>query len=377
MILLSAPNISGNEWKYVKECLDTEWVSSVGSFVNDFEKSVSDFTKSKYAVACSSGTSALHISLIVSGIKKGDYVIVPNITFIASANSIKYLNANPIFIDVNQDDWQMDLDLLSDFLEKNTYKKNNLSYYKKNHKVIRAIMAVHILGNICDMDKLSYISSKYNIKIIEDASESLGSYYNGKHSGTFGEIGVFSFNGNKIITSGGGGMIVTNNLKLSSRAKHITTQAKAHNFEYFHDEVGFNYRLVNPLAAIGLAQMENLNKFIKIKQKIDSIYRKNLNKIGDIKFQKISKNVNHNSWLFTFMTKKKDLLLKKLNSLKIQSRPLWIPMNRLPIYEKDLYVNNNDISNKIYQKCISIPSSSNLKDDQIQFILKSIKNEYL
>ncbi|MDQ6757250.1 MAG: DegT/DnrJ/EryC1/StrS aminotransferase family protein, partial [Bacteroidota bacterium] len=206
MLLLSGPNIAGNEWKYIKDCLDTGWVSSVGAYVEKFEKMTADFAGCKYAVATSSGTTALHTCLILNGIEKDDYVIAPNITFVASINSIKYTNADPILIDVNAETWQMDLDLLEEFLSTETEIKNDNSIYKKNRRKIKAIMPVHVLGNMCDMERLINIAEEYKLTVIEDATEALGSYYKNKHAGTFGLMGTFSYNGNKIITTGGGGM---------------------------------------------------------------------------------------------------------------------------------------------------------------------------
>ncbi len=252
MILLSGPNVSGNEWKYVKECLDTAWVSSVGSYVDKFEGIVADFSGSQYGIASSNGTSALHIALELSGVKTRDYVIAPNVTFIASINSIKYTKANPILIDIDPNTWQMDLDILSDFLENETYIKGEYSYLKKINRRIPVIMPVHVLGNMCDMDPFLNIANRQKIVIVEDSTEALGSYFKGKHAGSYGKFGTFSFNCNKIITTGGG-MIVTNDEGLAKKAKQITTQAKCAPFEYIHDEVGYNFRLVNVLAALGVA----------------------------------------------------------------------------------------------------------------------------
>ncbi|MBK7095850.1 MAG: LegC family aminotransferase [Saprospiraceae bacterium] len=316
MILLSGPNISGNEWKYVKDCLDTQWVSSVGSYVNKFEQMVAEFAGCKYGVAASNGTSALHISLELLGVKRNDYVIVPNVTFIASLNSIKYTKADPILMDIDPETWQMDLNLLEEFLENDTYIKGNHSFLKKNNRRIPAIMPVHVLGNMCDMDKLTGIATRYKLHVVEDATEALGSYFNNRHSGSFGILGSFSFNGNKIITTGGGGVIVTNDEDLAKRAKHLTTQAKCDPFEYIHDEIGYNYRLVNVLAAMGVAQMEQLPDFIKRKHEIDTFYKNTLSSTGDISFQKVLPEVNPNYWLFTFKTKKQKELLKILNEKK-------------------------------------------------------------
>ena len=377
MILLSSPNISGNEWKYIKDCLDTEWVSSVGSYVDKFEKSLSDFTKSKFSIATSSGTSALHISLILSNIKENDYVIVPNITFVASLNSISYVGAKPILIDIDKRTWQMDLKLLIQFLEINTKMLNGKCYLKKNNKRIKAIMPVHVLGNILDMEKLVDICKNFNLKIIEDSTEALGSYYNNKHAGTFGTFGTFSFNGNKIITTGGGGMIITNDEYLAKKAKHLSTQAKSDSFEYFHDLIGYNYRLTNIAAAMGLAQMEKIDSFIKRKHYIKNFYIKRLKNLGDIEFQKLEKNSNPNWWLFTIKTNKKNELLKVLNKNNIQARPFWVPMNNLPMFKNEIYISNNDYSKNIYDSCISLPCSTNILDKELEKICELIKSYFV
>ncbi|HMJ48011.1 MAG TPA: aminotransferase class I/II-fold pyridoxal phosphate-dependent enzyme, partial [Ferruginibacter sp.] len=251
MLLLSGPNMGGNEWKYVKDCLDTGWVSSVGAYVDQFEKMSSEFAGTKYAVATSSGTTALHICLILMGVNEKDHVITPNITFIATVNSIKYTGASPIFIDTDENSWQMDPDLLEEFLETETQQKDGSCFHKKTGKRIPVIMPVHVLGNMGDMDRFMAIAKKHNLVVIEDSTEALGSYYKGKHAGSFGLMGTFSYNGNKIITTGGGGMIVTDDENLAKKAKHLTTQAKSDPFEYVHDEIGYNYRLVNVAAAMG------------------------------------------------------------------------------------------------------------------------------
>lgn len=374
MILLSGPNISGNEWKYVKDCLDTQWVSSVGSYVNKFEQMVAEFAGCKFGVAASNGTSALHISLELLGVKRNDYVIVPNVTFVASLNSIKYTKADPILMDIDPETWQMDLNLLEEFLEKDTYIKGNYLFLKKNNRRIPAIMPVHVLGNMCDMDKLTGIAQKYKLQVVEDATEALGSYYKNKHAGSFGILGCFSFNGNKIITTGGGGVIVTNDENLAKRAKHLTTQAKCDPFEYIHDQIGYNYRLVNVLAAMGVAQMEQLPDFIKRKHEIDAFYKNTLSGTGDISFQKVVPEVNPNYWLFTFKTKKQKELLKILNEKNMQSRPFWVPMNQLKMFKKSLYINRADVSDEVYSSCLSIPCSTNITDHELESITDTIKS---
>jgi len=373
MIPLSIPHLNGNELKYVTECIETGWVSSAGAYVSKFENLVAEYSQNKYGVAASNGTSGLHLALHMLGIDKHDHVIIPNITFIASANAAVYTNAEPIFVDVDPETWQMDLDLLESFLETHTVQTEYGRLYEKTSKIIKCIMPVHVLGNMCDMPRLSFIADKYNLKIVEDASESLGSYWDGQHSGTWGAMSVFSFNGNKIITTGGGGVVVTNDEKHAIRAKHLSTQSKVDAETYFHDEIGFNYRLVNVLAAIGVAQMEQLPEFIIRKKKIDAFYRENLAGIGDISFQKIVDNVDPNCWLFTFASSKQQEILQSLKENEIIARPFWTPMNQLPMFQSNVYVQDKDHSSLIHKNCLSIPSSVNLTEDQLLDVVTTIK----
>lgn len=376
MLLLSGPNMGGNELKYVTECIETGWVSSVGSYVDKFEKMSAEFAGTKYAVATSSGTTALHICLILMGIKQDDYVIAPNITFIATLNSIKYTGASPILIDTDADNWQMDLNILEEFLQNETEQRGNVCYHKKTGRRILMIMPVHVLGNMCDMDRLLAIAKQHNLIVIEDSTEALGSYYKGKHAGSFGLMGTFSYNGNKIITTGGGGMIVTNDEALAKKAKHLTTQAKSDAFEYVHDEIGYNYRLVNVAAAMGVAQMEQLPAFLERKKEIIAFYKKELSGVGDIKFQQVSDDVNPNWWLPTIMTSKQKDVLKILNDNKMQSRPFWVPMNQLRMFKDDIYINKDDRSNFVYQNCLSIPCSTNITNEELQAVADKIKEVF-
>ncbi len=377
MIPLSIPHLDGNEWQYVKQCLDTGWVSSAGAFVDDFERKMADFVGTKYAVACMNGTAGLHLSLQMLGVESGDYVLLPNITFVASANSIAYTGARPLLIDVDPGTWQMDLDLLEQFLaEKTTVNAMDELVYQPDGTRIKAIMPVHVLGNMIDMHRLLAIAKKYQLTVIEDATEALGSYFNKKHAGSFSPLGVFSFNGNKIITTGGGGMIVTDDEALAKKAKHLTTQAKISSDEYIHDEIGYNYRLVNILAAMGVAQMEQLPGIIERKQKMNAFYREHLDGIGDICFQQVKEGVNPNCWLFTMRTNRMRELLPYLNKQGIQCRPFWMPMNQLPMFEQVPYYAQHDHSNAVYQTSISIPSFAGLTDDQLETVVQQIKAFY-
>ena len=380
MIPLSIPNINGNEWKYVKDCLDTGWISSAGEYVNQFEKAIKDYTGAKYAISCMNGTAGLQVSLNLAGVTSDDIVIAPNLTFVATLNAIKYSGAEIALIDVCEDSWQMDIDLLQIWLANNTITKfvneKPVTTEITSGKKIGAIMPVYVLGGFIDIDKLVEISAAYGIPIIEDSTEALGSFKNDKHAGTFGVTGVLSFNGNKIISTGGGGMILTNDKEIATRAKHITTTAKTDPLDYFHDEVGYNYRLVNVLAAIGVAQMENFESILKRKKEINALYRTKLEGIGDIVFQKNDPISDPNCWLFTFRTKKMRALLNHLNSNEIQSRPFWTPMNNLPMYKDLGYISEKDISNKIFKECISIPSSSNLTLENQHKVITEIKIFY-
>lgn len=376
MLLLSGPNMGGNELKYITECLETGWVSSVGAYVDRFEKMSAAFTGTKYAVATSSGTAALHICLVMMGVNEEDYVIAPNITFVATINTIKYTGASPILIDTDERSWQLDLDLLEEFLTNETIQKQDTCYHKKTGKRIPVIMPVHVLGNMCDMDRLLTLAQKHHLTIIEDSTEALGSYYKSRHAGSFGLLGTFSYNGNKIITTGGGGMIVTDDEVLAKKAKHLTTQAKSDPFEYIHDAIGYNYRLVNISAAMGVAQMEQLPAFLKRKKAIIEFYKTSLNGIGDIEFQEVNTDVSPNWWLPTIKTTYQRKILKVLNENKMQSRPFWVPMNQLKMFANDIYVNHSDHSDFLYKHCLSIPCSTNITDEQLQAVSDKIKEAF-
>tara|TARA_Y100000768_G_scaffold365163_1_gene326187 strand:- start:3781 stop:4947 length:1167 start_codon:yes stop_codon:yes gene_type:complete len=377
MIPLSVPNINGNELKYVKDCLDSGWISSSGNYVNRFEEAIKNYTGSKYAVACMNGTAALQVSLNLANVSKDDIVIAPNLTFVATLNAISYTGAQIMLIDVYEDSWQINIELLNIWLKENSTRQiidgKVVTKDKKSGKKIAAIIPVYVLGGFVDIDKIIETSNNYGITVIEDSTEALGSFKNGRHAGTFGLTGALSFNGNKIISTGGGGMILTNNKKIALRAKHITTTAKVNTNEYFHDEIAYNYRLVNVLAAIGLAQVENFAKILDRKKEIDSLYRSELNGIGDIIFQENINESDPNCWLFTFRTKKMKKLLKHLFLNDIESRPFWTPMNKLPMYKSLNYVTEKDISNKIFEQCISVPSSSNLSIKSQMKVISKIK----
>lgn len=372
-LLLSAPFLNGNEWTYIQDCLDTGWVSSVGKYVSLFEQQVADYVGAKYGIACVNGTAALHISLMMAGVKAGNYVILPNVTFIASANAVKYLGAEPILIDACETTWQMDLDLLAHFLaEKTEIDGAGNCILKENKQRIAAIMPVHVLGNLCDMTKLLTIAETYHLPIVEDSTEALGSTFDGKFAGTFGKLGCFSFNGNKIITTGGGGVIVTDDEILAKKAKHLTTQAKSHKTEYIHDEIGYNYRLVNILAALGVAQLEQLPHFLERKTAISSYYHQALSSLSNVSFQAVLPQVKENHWLYTFQHPQAHELLGFLNTQGIESRPLWLPMNQLSMFAQAIFVSEKNVSAHLHQTCLSIPCSVNITAEEQAYVVAQI-----
>jgi len=376
MIPLCVPHLDGNEWQYVKNCLDTGWISSAGAYVQQFESMVADFTGARHAVACMNGTAGLHLSLHTMGVGTGMHVLVPNLTFVASLNAIQYTGASPILIDIDQQAWQMDLGLLERFLAEETDAGDPYPIYRKTGLPIRAIMPVHVLGNMGDMNRLVDIANKFHLDIVEDTTEALGSSFEGKHAGTFGKMGVFSFNGNKLISTGGGGMIITDDPELAAKAKHLSTQAKISPTEYIHDEVGFNYRLVNVLAAIGVAQMEQLPHFLEKKQTIAQMYRERLVAIPSIRFQEVDPRVKSNEWLFTIRVQRATELIKHLDTQGIQARSFWRPMNQLPMFAGLPYIHEGNVSQAVYETAVSIPCSVGLTPLDQEKVIQEILHFY-
>ena len=281
---LHEPCFNGNEWKYLKNCLDSNEVSTIGKYVNSFEGMLCDYTKSKYCISTVNGTSALHVAMILSNIGLDDQVLMPAFNFVATANAARYLGANPIFVDIEQKTLGIDPEKLKLFLKKNTYQHNKQCINKKNNKVIKALVLLHAFGHPSNISEILKIVKNNNIKLIEDAAEAIGSKYYDKHVGTFGDLGIISFNGNKTITTGGGGAILTNSSVLAKKAKHITTTSKIiHPWKYNHDQIGFNYRMPNINAAIGCAQLEQLEGFIKKKRMLFGRYKTIFSNIKNIK----------------------------------------------------------------------------------------------
>jgi perosamine synthetase len=361
-IPLHEPKFIGNEKKYLKECVDSTFVSSVGRFVDEFEKKIAKYIGTKYAVATTSGTSALHIALILADVNSDSEVITQPLTFVATCNAISYCKAKPIFVDVDRDTMSLSPSALEFFLKNNTKMKNKKCINKKTNKVIKACVPMHSYGHPCKIDKIKRICNKYNIFLIEDAAESLGSLYKKKHTGTFGQLGAFSFNGNKIITSGGGGCIVTDDKLLAEKAKHLTTTAKVtHKWEFNHDMVGFNYRMPNINAALLVAQLEKLNDFIADKRNLAKDYEKFF-KNKNFDFFKEPKSSRSNYWLNSIILKNKnqrDQFLKDTNSSGVMTRPIWKLMNKLSMF-KNSQCGSLENSEWLYKRVVNIPSSFRL-----------------
>lgn len=358
-IPLHEPRFVGNEKKYLNDCIDSTFVSSVGKYVDTFEKEFAKTVGSKFAVATVNGTAALHISLLLADVKKDEEVITQPLTFIATCNAISYIGAKPIFIDVDLDTMGLSPKSLKNFLETNCRVVDNKCINKATNRQIKACVPMHTFGHPCKIDEIKEICDSWNITLVEDAAESLGSYYKNKHTGTFGKIGAFSFNGNKIITSGGGGVIVTDDEVLAKRAKHITTTAKIpHPYEYVHDEIGYNYRLPNINAALLVAQLEQLEKFLVSKRELSKIYEEFFSS-NSIKFIKESENSKSNYWLQAVLLddlKERDEFLVFTNKNGVMTRPIWRLMNELEMF-KDCQ--KDDLKNAKYleERVVNIPSS--------------------
>ncbi|MGC1421012.1 MAG: LegC family aminotransferase [Terracidiphilus sp.] len=366
-IPLSVPEIRGNEWEYVKECLDTGWVSSVGSYVERFERMVAAQAGTRYAVATVNGTSALHISLLVAGVRPDDEVLVSTLTFIAPVNAIRYAGAWPVFIDAEPTYWQMDSERVLNFIEHDCEWINNELRNRHTGRRVSAIIPVHILGHPVDMEPILTVARKYDLKVIEDSTEALGSTYRGKSPGSCGDIGCFSFNGNKIITTGGGGMIVTDREDWAKKAKYLTTQAKDDPIEYIHGEIGFNYRLTNVLAAIGCAQMEQLESYVAKKRSIAARYQQGLAGIAGLTPMRNASWAESTYWMYTILVDPIEFgmdarqLLRILEAKKIQTRPLWQPIHLSPAHTAERS-QSLPVAENLADHALSLPCSVNLSD---------------
>ena len=381
LIPLSEPSISGNEWNYVKDCLDTNWVSSVGSYVDRFEGMVAEFVGARNAIAAVNGTAALHVALLMAGIQPDDEVPVSTLSFIAPANAIRYVGAWPVFIDAEPVYWQMDPQRLTDFLKLECTWKNGALRNKGTGRRVPAILPVHILGHPCDMDAINQIAREFDLLVIEDATESLGAHYRDSMVGHLGDIACFSFNGNKIMTTGGGGMIVTDNEAWAARGKYLTTQAKDDPIEYLHNEVGYNYRLPNVLAALGCAQMEQLPAFIEKRRSVAADYNAAFESVAGLTPMSEAAWARSIFWLYTVLVDETKFgvdsrtLMRRLDESGIQSRPLWLPLHLSPI-NKNLQAYGGDVAERIQRQALSLPSSASLTASQQQTVIEAVTSSH-
>ena len=371
-IPLSEPEIRGNEWVYVKECLDSGWVSSAGTFVDRFERNLSALVESNHAVATSSGTAALHLALLVAGVQADEEVIVPSLTFIAPANAVRYVGAYPVFVDIESKYWQLDVEKVGDFIAKECAWRDGCLWNRQTGRRVSAVIPVHVLGHPTDLDPLCGLAAQYHLKVIEDASESLGSRYRQRPTGSIGHIGCFSFNGNKIVTTGGGGMMVTNDSNWAERARYLSTQAKDDPVRYRHEQVGYNYRLSNIQAAVGCAQLERLESFVERKRKIAAMFNEKLREIDGLRTPQEAEWAFSNSWLYSILLDPShgwdvEGVMQDLNKSGVQCRPLWQPLH-LSNAHAGCQSYHCTTSQMVASCALSLPSSVGLKEEHIDFI---------
>jgi dTDP-4-amino-4,6-dideoxygalactose transaminase len=366
-IFLSSPHMSdeGYEMQYVKEAFDTNWIAPLGENVNGFEKEFAEKVDSKAAAALSSGTAAIHLALKAAGVGEDDIVFCPTLTFSATANPIIYQNAIPVFIDSNYETWNMSPKALEEAFEK--------------YPEVKAVIVVHLYGLSADMEKIMEICKKHNVVVIEDAAESLGGYYKGQHTGTFGDYGIFSFNGNKIITTSGGGMLVSNNEEKVAKARFWATQSRDQARHYQHSELGFNYRMSNVVAGIGRGQLKVLDQRVKKKKYIFEFYKRELGDLDGVEFMPVNEWDEPNYWLssMTLIGKVRPIdIMEALEKENIESRPVWKPMHLQPFFEKYDFV-GNDVSEKLFENGLCLPSDTKMTDEDLERVVKIIKGMWL
>jgi perosamine synthetase len=352
------PSLNGNEKKYVNECLDSTWISSKGKFVSEFENSFASYVGVKHATTVSNGTVAIHLALLALGIGEGDEVIVPTLTYISSVNTIVYTGAKPVFVDSLQETWQIDP---SDVIRKITPKT-------------KAIMAVHLYGHPCDMDALVAICKEHNLFLVEDCAEAIGTLYKGKHVGTFGDVSTFSFFGNKTITTGEGGMVITNDETLHDRAVHFKGQGLAKHRQYWHDVIGYNYRMTNICAAIGLAQLEQVENVLIEKKRVADTYRKCLENTSVTFHNQIGDDINHSYWMCSILVKdakERDVVRDHLDKEGIETRPLFYPIHTMPMYSAQYQ--RHPVAENLGWRGLNLPSYPGLKTEEIEFICQKLK----
>ena len=379
-IPLSVPNIKGNEIKYATEALKSEWVSTGGNMIDRFEKQLAEYVQSKGAVACQSGTAGLHLALRYYDVKTDDLVIVPTLTFIAAVNPVKYLSAEPIFIDCD-DSLCMDPVKLKSFLQDECEFDGKTVKHIKSGKNVKALIVVHVFGNMADLISILAIAHEYHLPVIEDATEALGTYYtsgkySGNYAGTIGDIGVYSFNGNKIITTGGGGMIVSNQPRILERLKYLSTQAKDDTINFIHNEIGYNYRMTNIQAAIGIAQLERLEEFISIKKSNYELYKAQFNFVNGVELLGFRDGIRSNYWFYSLFLKDdkltKEELMEWLKEHRVQARPIWGLISDQKPY-KDCLSYKLKKAHDYQANVVNLPCSTNLLEDDVLYVIDIVK----
>lgn len=380
LIPLSVPNLNGNEIKYVTKALKDGWVSTAGPYIGEFEKEIAQYVKVDGAVACQSGTSGIHIALLSAGVMSEDIILVPTLTFIAAVNPVRYIGATPVFMDCD-DSLCIDPNKLEQYLNEKCILEEDKTVEKATGKQVKAIMVVHVFGNMADMVSIMKIASKFHLLVIEDATEALGTYYEngtyaGKFAGTIGDIGVYSFNGNKIITTGGGGMIVSENRTYLKKAKHLTTQAKEDALYYLHDEIGYNYRMTCLQAALGIAQIEQLEKFIKIKKQNYEIYQELLGQVEDLELLSFREGVRSNYWFYGLNSYEfqagRDEIINYLIQNNIQARPIWGLIHKQRPYQNSMTYRINK-AEFFCENVVNIPCSTSLTFEEIKQVTNKLQ----
>jgi perosamine synthetase len=376
-IPLSSPSLHGNELTYLRECIETGWVSSGGPFVERFEAMIAALLGTRYAVATASGTAALHVALQVAGVGPDDEVLIPTLTFIAPANAVRYLGAWPVLMDAEPSYWQIDVQKMRDFFLHECSFKNGILYNKASGRPVKAIVPVHVLGHPCEMDSILEFARSFNLKVIEDATESLGSAYRGRPTGSMGDLGCLSFNGNKIITTGGGGAITTNDEGLARKARYLTTQAKDDPFEYVHNEIGYNYRMTNLQAAVGVAQIEQLALFVQSKQETASIYDAGLSSVEGVTVPREAPWARSNRWLYTILVdansyrESSRMLAARLKRQGIEARPFWRPVHQQVPYQ-NCQQYRIEVADHLYRDGISLPCSTHISAKARQAVIDEV-----
>jgi perosamine synthetase len=372
----AVPRLAGNEWAYVKKCLDENWVSSVGEFVTRFEREIATWTGVPHAVATVNGTAALHIALLTAGVQRDDEVLVPALTFMATANAIAYCGAHPVFMDSEERSWGVDPAKAADFLGRECLVKDGRMVNRATGRTVRALLPVHLYGHPCDLDPLLELVERYPVALVEDSAEALGAEYRGRRVGVEGLVGALSFNGNKIITTGGGGMVLTRDARVADRARRLTTQARGSALEFEHDEIGYNYRLVNVLAALGVAQLEQLPGFIEDKRATAEDYRRRLAGVRGVRVFGEAPWARSTYWMSSILIEERACpdvraLLRDLNDAGIGARPLWRPLNLQPAF-REAQTYRLEVAERLYARGLSLPCSVGITAEERQAVVEAV-----